>query len=197
MERQITHQYRDPLDLIWLHVAESCGITVVRDPEVFASWDGARVLRIGTPATLDPDDSLAQMILHELCHALVAGPDGFSQPDWGLDYDDPQHMVFEHAALRLQAALADEFGLREFFASTTDFRQYYDRIPADALAKRPNDPGPDNPAIHLARSAIPRLGERGWAKPIRHGLTATQQIASIIFDSVPKHSLWKTVAISQ
>ena len=114
-----------------------------------ASWNGAGVLTIGTPETLDPDDSLAQMILHETCHALCEGPESLQKMDWGLDNSSPAKRVHEHACLRLQAALADQYGLRAFFAATTMFRAYYDRLPSEPLA--PSD-DPAESALHrLAR----------------------------------------------
>ena len=36
---------------------------------------------IGTADTLDADDSLAQMIFHELCHSLVQGEDSFARAE--------------------------------------------------------------------------------------------------------------------
>ena len=41
-------------------------------------------LRLGG-AQLDADDSLAQLVLHEICHLLVQGPAHRDQNDWGLD----------------------------------------------------------------------------------------------------------------
>ena len=71
------HRYEDPLDRVWIGAAERIGFTVRRSADVYASTDGRRTIVIGTPETLDPDDCLAQMILHELCHALVsARPSG-------------------------------------------------------------------------------------------------------------------------
>jgi hypothetical protein len=69
--RKIDRKYSDPVDLIWLHAAAEMGMRIERSAEVNASWNGAGVLTIGTPETLDPDDCLAQMILHESCHASV------------------------------------------------------------------------------------------------------------------------------
>lgn len=184
MSRQIKTRYQDPVDVVWLHVARQCGIQVHRDAEVFASWDGHGILRIGTPETLDADDSLAQMILHELCHALVAGPTAFAHEDWGLDYDDPDHQVYEQAALRLQAALADEVGMREFFASTTDFREYFDQLPANPL----NDN--EDPATVIACDAMKRLDQSSWSKAIRAGLQQTRQISDIVRGIAPSSSIW-------
>ncbi|NLY95693.1 MAG: YkgJ family cysteine cluster protein, partial [Myxococcales bacterium] len=64
------HAYVDPLDAIWLAVARAFGLRVERSDEVYASTDGEGTLTLGTRETLDPDDCLAQMIFHELCHAL-------------------------------------------------------------------------------------------------------------------------------
>lgn len=186
MTRVITHRYQDPLDVVWLHAARLAGIQVERDAEVNAAWDGSHKLRIGTTELLDVDDNLAQMILHEMCHALVAGPGGFQREDWGLAYDEPEHVHFEHAALRLQAALADRFGLRQFLASTTDFREYFDRLPESPLC------GEDDPAIELAQRGLELATQNGWLAIIETALSATRSLADIVADKVEKDSLWVT-----
>ncbi len=187
MTRSIHKRYDDPLDLIWVHTARDCGIQIVRSADVFAAWDGKGILQIGTPETLDPDDSLAQMILHELCHALVAGPQAFQQEDWGLDYDQNDHQVFEHAALRLQAALADTVRLRTFFASTTDFRDYFDRLPIHPLDD------PEDEATRLAMQAMQRLEASDWNSPIRRALAATAKIAKLLSEFTEEDSIWRSV----
>lgn len=184
--RTINHVYQDPVDIIWLHAARELGIQVMRDAEVFAAWDGNSTLRIGTPETLDPDDSLAQMIFHEICHWLIEGPESFSEEDWGLDYDRPEHAVREHACLRLQAALADRFGLRTFFASTTDFRDYFDSLPADPLAD------PEDPAAVLATEGLQRALSSDIATVLDHALRKTREIANVIQGLAPENSLWRT-----
>ena len=72
-QRSVTHQYQDPLDAVWLGAASALGLTVERVPDAYASTDGQGKLFIGTDDTLDADDCLAQMILHEICHWLVMG----------------------------------------------------------------------------------------------------------------------------
>ncbi len=183
--REIKAKYEDPLDLIWIHAASRCGMRVVRDAEVFAAWDGVDTLRIGRPETLDPDDSLAQMIFHEMCHALVAGPTAFDQPDWGLEFGQPDHEVHEHACLRLQAALATEFHLREFLAATTDYRKYYDELPTDPLTDDDTDP-----AVELAKLAFARAKSGPWARWINEALQKTQAISAIVADAANSESLW-------
>ena len=84
-ERVVSTRYDDPLDLIWLKAARDLGMRVERSAEVYASWDGDQTLSLSAPRGLDADDSLAQLIFHEICHALVAGPEGVRKPDWGLD----------------------------------------------------------------------------------------------------------------
>lgn len=181
--RNISATYQDPLDLVWLHAASSLGITVERSSDVFASWDGVGVLRIGTPETLDSDDSLAQMILHELCHLLVEGPEAIGLPDWGLQ-NDPSKVVHEHATLRLQAALADTVGLRHFFAATTVFRSYYDQLPESPLD------GDGDPAINMARIAWQRSRMPSWAAPLDRALRMTADIARTLQEIVTPGSLW-------
>jgi hypothetical protein len=190
--RTIHKQYDDPLDLVWKSAAKRLGIIVVRNSEVFAAWDGVGTLKIGTPETLDPDDSLAQMIFHELCHALVEGPDKFGLPDWGLNMDEANHFVHEHAALRLQAALADQFQLRQFFASTTDFRSYF-----DGLGESPLQEGADDPAIALARLAWPRATEGAWGNAIHTALKQTRQIFDLVTPLADKNSLWNDAKVSR
>ena len=105
--RQIDAWYEDPLSLIWRSCAQGLGWRVERSAEVYASWDGRGTLRISDQAGMDPDDSVAQLILHEICHALVEGPAGLALPDWGLENVDSRDLVREFACHRLQAALAD------------------------------------------------------------------------------------------
>lgn len=164
-------------------------MNVIRDDAVFAAWDGNQTLRIGTPETLDPDDSLAQMILHELCHALIAGPNGTTQEDWGLNYDLQEDQIFEHAALQLQAALADRVGMRSFFASTTDFRSYFDRIPAQPLQDQ------SDKATQLASAAFNRWKDGDWFQPIEKALLATSAIAETVAKFAPSESLWHSPSI--
>lgn len=182
--RKITHNYCDPLDTIWLHAASKMGMRVVRDDQVFASWDGAGTLTVGTPETLDPDDSLAQMILHETCHALVEGPDAFCKPDWGLDITDRSQLVHEHACLRLQAAISQPYGLREFFASTTNARAYYDSLPADPM----DSPGDE--AVRLANPGLDRALNGDWSGVLRDAMIQTSRIADVVRAIAAPTSLW-------
>jgi len=91
--RRVTRRYDDPLDRVWLTAAERVGLRVRRSADAFASTDGRGTLIIGSADTLDPDDCLAQMIFHELCHSLVQGPESFAHPDWGLDNEGARDLV--------------------------------------------------------------------------------------------------------
>ncbi|HEY6880418.1 MAG TPA: hypothetical protein VI299_20480, partial [Polyangiales bacterium] len=115
LARTIEHRYDDPLDLIWLDCLRAVGFTLARSSEVYASFDGERTLTLSTREHFDPDDSLAQLIFHELCHALVAGPRGSKTADWGLENVDDRDLLQEHACHRLQASLGDRYGLRGLF----------------------------------------------------------------------------------
>ncbi len=182
--RKIDCVYQDPLDVIWTEAARSIGMTVERDATVFASWDGIDTLRIGTQETLDPDDSLAQMILHEICHALIEGPQCLTLPDWGLE-NSPTHLVHEHACLRLQAALTTPFGLRELLASTTIFRSYYDQLPENPLEPNSNDP-----AVQLASDAWSEASNQPWISAINHALQLTAEISNAMKKIAPPDSIW-------
>ena len=173
MERKPQHTYLDPLDAIWLTVANRIGFRVERSPEVFASTDGKGVMTIGAPSTLDPDDCLAQMILHELCHSLIEGAESLGVPDFGLDNESERDVVREHACLRLQAWLTGKYGLRGALAPTTDFRTYYDELPEDPFA----DEG--DPATGAAKLGAARSEKAPWAPHLREGLEATAKILEV------------------
>ena len=173
MDRKPQHTYLDPLDAIWLTVADRIGFRVERSPEVFASTDGKGIMTIGAPSTLDPDDCLAQMILHELCHSLIEGEGSISVPDFGLDNESERDVVREHVCLRLQAWLSGKYGLRGALAPTTDFRTYYDELPEDPFA----DEG--DPAVGLAKQGAARSEEAPWAPHLREGLEATARILEV------------------
>jgi putative zinc- or iron-chelating protein len=196
--REIRRRYRDPLDEVWLGLARRVGFRVARTAAVFASTDGDRVIQVGTPEVLDADDSLAQMILHELCHALVEGEDAWSRPDWGLDNQglDSQGLdsqtrrdeLREQACLRLQAALLAPHGLREVLAPTTEHRGFYDALGADALA-----PAGDA-AVVLAKIALERAGRAPFAPHLEAALAATATIARAAAPFAAEDSLAAAVA---
>lgn len=186
MARVVTHCYRDPLELIWLNCAALLGMQVERSREVYASWDGASVLTLSTADDFDADDSLAQLIYHEICHSLVAGPRGRTLLDWGMSNTDDSDLVFEHACHRVQAALAAPYGLRDFFAVTTDWRPYWDALPEDPLADG------DDPAIPLAREAHRRAHLEPTRIALFDALEQTAKVAAVMHQlPLPLNSLWE------
>lgn len=173
MERTPRHSYLDPLEAIWLTVADRIGFRVERSAEVYASTDGKGVMTIGDPSTLDPDDCMAQMILHELCHSVIEGARSITVPDFGLDNECEQDVVREHACLRLQAWLTGKHGLRGVLAPTTDFRSYYDTLPEDPFADH------SDPATALAKQGAARSEQAPWAPHLQEGLTATAKVLKV------------------
>ena len=171
MARKIDHTYLDPLEAIWLTVAERVGFRVERSSEVYASTDGRGTMVIGAPDTLDPDDCLAQLILHELCHSLTEGADSLGVPDFGLDNETSTDTVREHACLRLQAWLTGMHGLRRTLAPTTNFRSYYDELPEDPLEG-------DDPSATAAQRAADRASQPPWAPHLEDGLRATARVVA-------------------
>ena len=188
MAREVTHRYIDPLAQVWLGAARRIGLRVQRTPDAYAATDGAGTLAIGDDATLDPDDSLAQMIFHELCHSLVEGEESFAKPDWGMDNTGPDHDWREHACLRVQWVLAGRHGLRGVFAPTTDFRAFWDQLSGDVLADR-TDPGVQGAIVAIRRAATPP-----WSPALGEALVASEQIARTAarFAAEPA-VLWRTV----
>ena len=162
VSRVVDRTYADPLDVIWLHAVARLGWRVVRSSEVFAAWDGRSTLTLSTPEHFDADDSLAQLIFHELCHALVEGSEAHRRPDWGLCNRDLRHLDHEHACHRLQAALACGSCWRPPPSTgLTTTRCPPIRWPATV----PTGPWPWPGRERGARPASP--GPRRWARPWR------------------------------
>jgi Putative zinc- or iron-chelating domain len=186
--REIESRYDDPLDVIWLDCARALDFRIERSDEVYASFDGDKTLTLSTREHFDADDSLAQLLFHELCHALVAGVAGAPRTrksDWGMENVDERDLLAEHACHRVQAALADRHGLRALLAVTTDHRSYWDALPIDPLAV-----GGD-PAIPLAREAYQRAVCEPFWQPLEHALAQTARIAELLRSTVKdEQSLW-------
>ena len=191
MVRQVTQRYVDPLAEVWLGAAKRIGLRIVRTPDAYAATDGGGTLAIGSDATLDADDSLAQMIFHELCHSLVEGEAAFARPDWGMDNTGPDHDWREHACLRLQWVLAGRHGLRALLAPTTDFRAFWDRLAGDVLGDRADV------SVQAAIAGLRRVADPPWAPALDEALAATAQIAAATArfsgaaaDAAGPRSLW-------
>jgi hypothetical protein len=137
------------LDDAWVALAAEFGFAVVRAEGAYVAYDGAGTISVAPYHDLDPDDCLAQIVLHELCHHLVEGTGSRGHEDWGLDNITDHDAPRELAALRLQAGLLDRHGLREVLAPTTDFRPAYDAFPHNPF---------DGPAeeVEPARQALAR-----------------------------------------
>ncbi len=174
---------------IWLGLVARLGFTLRRSHEVFASFDGSGTLTIAVDEAFDPDDCLAQMIFHELCHALVAGPAAGAAVDWGLANTDARDLSSEYATHRVQAALADRHGLREFMAVTTDWRPHWDALGPDPL-------GGDDAVAELARQGYRRARHGPWASDLDAALSATARVADAarvwdpVTDDSTATSLW-------
>jgi hypothetical protein len=192
--REVTHRYVDPLAEVWRGAARRIGLRIVRTPDAYAATDGGGTLAIGTDATLDGDDSLAQMIFHELCHSLVEGEAAFARPDWGMDNTGPDHDWREHACLRVQWVLAGRHGLRALFAPTTDFRAFWDQLGGDVLAERADV------SVQAAIAGLRRVDQPPWAPALDEALAATAQIAAAAARFSPAagaaglRSLWLGIA---
>ncbi len=176
-DRPVRHRYDDPLELIWLATAKRLGMNIRRNPEVFAMTDGSGLLELSTKGELDADDNAGQMIFHEICHWITNGVHTFAERDWGFEVSEEVDWR-EFPCLRLQAALADRYGLRAFLAPTSGFRRYYDQL-GDPLT--PLD-GSDEEArtLRRVREALARADEDPWARPLRDALSATATLADAV-----------------
>ncbi|MCB9508445.1 MAG: hypothetical protein H6700_03520 [Myxococcales bacterium] len=116
------------LDDDWIALAESLGFVVVREGGAYVTYDGAGTIGVAPYDDLDPDDCLAQIVLHELCHFAVEGVSSRSSPDWGLDNTTERDVPQEHAALVAQLLVLAPHHLEGTLAPTTDFRAWYDEV---------------------------------------------------------------------
>jgi hypothetical protein len=185
--REVTHRYIDPLADVWLGAARRIGLRVVRTRDAYAATDGTGTLAIATDDALDADDSLAQMIFHELCHSLVEGERSFARADWGMDNTGPDHDWREHACLRVQWVLAGRHGLRGVFAPTTDFRAFWDGLAGDVLADR------DDASVAAGIAALRRAAQPPWAPALDEALVASARIAAAAAPFAQRPSLWSAV----
>jgi Putative zinc- or iron-chelating domain len=185
--RSVTAKYIDPLSQVWLAAARRIGLRIVRTADAYAATDGRGTLAIGTTETLDADDSLAQMIFHELCHSLVEGEQSFARPDWGMDNTGPDHDWREHACLRVQYVLAGRHGLRGVLAPTTDFRtQFWDQLSGDVLADRTER------SVVAAITALRRAEHPPWGPALGEALAASATIAQTLAPFGEPGTLWHT-----
>lgn len=168
--------YVDPLEAIWMHALHRLGWTLRRDDEVFASWDGKGTLTICTPAGFDPDDTLAQMVLHEICHCICQGPDNFDKPDFGLENIDYRDLQQEYTCHRLQAALTDPHGLRDMLQPATEHLPHYLALPED-------------PLDHLSQIAWEQSRTEPWRSVLDEALSATSELARVVAPLAPG-TLW-------
>jgi hypothetical protein len=160
------------LDNLWRATAARLGFRVVRTDAAYASSDGASVIEIGSEDTLDENDALAQLVFHELCHAITEGEAGKGRPDWGLD-NIPEHVVREHACLRAQAEIAGRYGLRALMAPTTPYRAYYEALPDAPIAATSSDP-----SVAIAVAAVAWFDASSWRAPIEAALAESAAFVS-------------------
>ena len=89
----------------------------------------------------------------------------------------------EHAALRLQAWLADAADLRAFFGPTGIYRQYYERIPEDPT--QPIDESAwEAHVCALAVAAIARVQAPPFAPHVQEAIQATARLRQTVDDFV-------------
>jgi len=179
-QRPIHSRYLDPLELVWLSTARRLDLTIRRDPAIFSRTDGTGMLWLGPRDDLDADDTVCQMIFHELCHWITNGVASRHVEDWGFplsDADDPR----EYACLRLQAALADRHGLRGMLGPTGLYRRYFDQLPDDPFGPVA-DPGhrlDETRIVVLARDALARAEQPPFC-PLHDALAATARLRDVV-----------------
>lgn len=177
-ERPILSRYVDPYELVWLATARELGMHIRRHPDVYSMTDGEGLLALAPRADLDPDDTLGQQVLHEICHWVVAGRESFSKRDWGYELEVPLDDPREHACLRLQAWWAGRFGLRGVMAPTGVYRPYWDALD-DVLEPLPGY-ADEASVVAKARAAIALAQEPPWAGVVDRALAATAALRDAV-----------------
>jgi hypothetical protein len=165
------------LDPVWMECARRLDLPVARGGDSYVHFDGA-TLHIAGDRELDADDSLAQLVMHEICHLLVQGPSRRHVRDWGLDNtggpETPADEMRERAALRLQAHLGSAFGLRDRLFPTTVVRPFYEGLP-----RRPLDERDDDGSVALARAAATRAGHEPFRRALADALGSTAALLAL------------------
>ena len=155
------------VDRLWIDAARELGFAVVRTPNAYASSDGAGGIAIGATEILDGDDALAQLVFHELCHAITEGDASRRSCPTGASTTRRGDVVREHACLRVQAHLADRFGLRAADgADDADTARTTTALPARSAGqrRRPGDEAARAPrALPIAGARRARFGAVGVA----------------------------------
>jgi Putative zinc- or iron-chelating domain len=147
------------LDGIWIDAAAELDVPVVRGGDAYVHWDGG-ALHIAGDEHLDDDDTVAQLVLHELCHWMTQGEASRQTPDWGLDNTSDRDAARELSAVRLQAHLLGAWGLRRWLYPTTVVRPFYEALGEDALA---TDPLAHEAASCAARAPFAKVLSRALA----------------------------------
>lgn len=142
------------LDDRWLALLTAFDGRIERRDDCFVAWlADTRTLVVGTDRELDADDTLAQIVLHELCHFLCEGLTSDREDDWGLNNMTDDDLPNEYAALRLQAKLLETPVLRTYLQPTTDHRWFFEALGANPL----------HDAVHPDTDARSRtIAQRGW-----------------------------------
>ncbi|MCP4809486.1 MAG: YkgJ family cysteine cluster protein [Proteobacteria bacterium] len=156
-------------DAIWVEAIEKLGWKLRRDDLVYASWDGKDTLTICNEGEFDPTDCMAQMILHEIVHAIVQGPELLGNQDWGLENMDDRDLEAEYACHRLQAVITEAYGLRMVMRPATDHLPYYLALPEKPLLPE------DRPALQWAC-------QEPWAPVLEEALERTAIVARELAD---------------
>ena len=112
-------------DPLWVELLAAVGFRLARRSTSYVWYDGAGEVAVAPDDELDVDDTLAQILLHELVHFLVQGESSRAEADWGLDNLTDRDAYLEEAALVLQLRILREAGLERVLVPTTDFRGYY------------------------------------------------------------------------
>jgi hypothetical protein len=174
------------VDVVWFATMRRYGLTIRRNPAIFSMTDGNGRLDLGPRSTLDPDDSAAQMIFHEICHWITNGEKTLHERDWGFALDADLDWR-EHACLRLQAALSQVHGLRLVLAPTSQFRAYYDALPTDPFGPMEQEAPPpgsgwphEDEVIALAREAVARAAGAPFSGPLQDALRATAGVRAAL-----------------
>ncbi|MCA9569044.1 MAG: hypothetical protein KC656_14440 [Myxococcales bacterium] len=177
-EREIRAHYTDPTEVVWLAFAARMGLTVRRSADVYATTDGRGLLTLSTPTGFDPDDTVAQMVFHEVCHWIVNGESTFSEPDWGFELDWEVDWR-EYACQRVQAVLASTYGLERLLASTGTYRPYYDAVLAAPLVPLDDSDG-ERVAVEQTLLALERAAGPPWAPHLQEALAATARLKEVL-----------------
>ena len=128
--------------------------------------------------TLDADDAFAQLVFHELCHAITEGEGAVASPDWGLDNSAGASSCASTPVSGSARTWRSASGCGRRWRRPPNIARYYDALAARSAGADAGSGDRDRRSRRAFGSTL-----RPGARPIEEALAATAVLAE------PRHPL--------